>query len=86
VTELTLLLQNVYWLRRTVGNVPRPLGWVRMSVAFVVLVFLIVVAGRFGPQMLWGSLCLFSFLFYLYRAGIVTEFASIWRIESGSVV
>ncbi len=84
VTELALLSQNVYWLRQAVGGVPRPLGWVRMSLAFVALLCVILAGGRLVSPTLVGTACLSVFLVYLYRTGMISEFASIWRTEPGS--
>ncbi len=84
VTELTLLSQNVYWLRRTGEAVPRPLGWARMSLAFVAGLFVILAGGRLVSPLLVGTACLAAFLIYLCRTGMVTKFASIWRMEPGS--
>jgi O-antigen/teichoic acid export membrane protein len=83
-TEMALLSQNVYWLRRTGETVPRPLGWARMSLAFVAVLFVILVGGRLVPPLLVGTACLAAFLVYLYRTGMVVKFASIWRMEPGS--
>jgi O-antigen/teichoic acid export membrane protein len=84
VTELVLLAQNAYWLRRATGAVPRPLGWARISFAFVAVLFVILAGGRLVPPLLLGTACLSAFLVYLFRTGIVSEFASIWRLEPGS--
>jgi O-antigen/teichoic acid export membrane protein len=84
VTELTLLSQNIYWLRRTAGAVPMPLGWARMSIAFVVTLIAILAGGRLVSPLLAGTACLLTFLFYLYRTGTITEFGSIWRMEPSS--
>jgi O-antigen/teichoic acid export membrane protein len=84
VTELALLSLNVYWLRRVGCAVPRPHGWARMSLAFVVVLFAILTGGRLVSPLLVGTACLAAFLGYLYRIGMMTEFACIWRMEPGS--
>jgi O-antigen/teichoic acid export membrane protein len=84
VTEVALLSQNVYWLRRVIGAVPRPFGWARMSVAFVAVLSVIRAGNKLASPLLVGTGCLAAFLVYLYRTGVVTEFASIWRMEPGS--
>ena len=81
VTEMALLSQNVYWLRRLIGSVPRPLGWARLSLAFVAVLLGILAGGRLVSPLLVGTACLAVFLVYLYRIGMITEFASIWRTE-----
>ena len=86
VTEFVLLLQNVYWLGRADSGIPKPLGWPRMSLAFVVALFAIRAGARLASPLLVGSVCLAAFLVYLYRIGMVTEFASVWRMEPGSTL
>jgi O-antigen/teichoic acid export membrane protein len=86
VTELALLSQNVYWYRRAIGAVPRPLGWARMSVAFVAVLFVILAGGRLVSPLLVGTACLCAFLVYLFRTGMVSEFASVCRIEPVSTL
>jgi O-antigen/teichoic acid export membrane protein len=78
VTESVLLAQNIFWLRRTVGAIPRPFGWVRSSLVFAVLVGLAVAAARTTSPVLIGSACILFFLMYLYRAGMIEEFAAVW--------
>jgi len=82
-TEMALLGQNVYWFRRVVGAVPRPLGWARISLVFVVLMMVLFAGARVVPPLSIGIVCLFFFLTYLYRAGKVTEFAAVWRMGRG---
>jgi O-antigen/teichoic acid export membrane protein len=84
VTEMVLLSQNVYWLRRITGGVPRPLRWARVSLAFVAALLGILAGGRLVSPLLVGTACLAVFFVYLYRIGMVGEFASIWRMEPGS--
>jgi O-antigen/teichoic acid export membrane protein len=79
VTEFVLLVQNVYWVRRAMGSLPMPLGWVRISLVFVVLILAMFVGARIVPPLSCGSACLLLFVFYLYRTGMIGEFASAWR-------
>lgn len=81
VTEFVLLVQNVYWLRRTVGAVPMPFGWVQTSLVFTFLVGVVLAGARMSSSLLVGSACVLFFLCYLYRAGMVGEFAAIWGIR-----
>lgn len=83
VTEFALLAQNVFWLRRAFGAVPKPLGWARTSLAFVAVLFVILTGGRLVSPLLVGTACLSAFLVYLYRSGMLAKFASIWRMEPG---
>ncbi len=77
-TEFVLLVQNVYWLRRTMGAIPKPLGWVQTSLVFVALVAVTLAGARVVSPLLIGSVCVVLFLAYLYRAGLFEEFGSIW--------
>lgn len=86
VTELALLGQNVYWIRRTVGTIPRPFGWVRISLVFVLLMAGLFAGGRIVSPLWIGVVCLLCFLTYLYRAGVVAEFAAVWRMGRGPSV
>lgn|SRR5271157_216810 len=79
VTEIALLAQNMYWLRRTVGVIPRPLGWVRSSLVFAILLVTLLAGAKVVPPLLLGSVGILLFVAYLYRAGMVGEFAAAWR-------
>ena len=81
VTELALLAQNVYWVRRLVGSLPRPLGWARISMVFAVLLAARVAGARVVSPLGIGSACLLLFLIYLYSTGMVGQFAAAWRVE-----
>jgi O-antigen/teichoic acid export membrane protein len=81
MTELALLAQNVYWVRRAVGSLPRPLGWARLSLVFVVLILALFGGTRIVAPLWIGSACLFFFLFYLYQTGMIGEFAMAWRSQ-----
>jgi len=78
VTESVLLAQNVFWLRRTVGAIPKPCGWVRISLVFAVLVGVAVAGARTASPVLIGSACVLFFVVYLYRAGMIEAFATVW--------
>jgi len=81
VTELVLLAQNIYWVRRVVGVVAPPLEAARTSAAFCVLLAIAVVGSRLGSPLLVGTGCLVCFAAYLVRAGVLKEFAAIWGTE-----
>lgn len=78
-TELVLLAQNIYWLRRTVGSIPKPLGWVRTSVVFVALLVASVAGAKIVSPLLIGTACVLLFVAFLYRTGMLGEFAAAWR-------
>jgi O-antigen/teichoic acid export membrane protein len=84
VTELALLSLNAYWLRRAGCAVPRPLGWARMSLAFVAVLLVFLAGERLVSPLSVGTACFAAFLGYMYRIGMMTEFACIWRMDSGS--
>jgi O-antigen/teichoic acid export membrane protein len=81
VTEFVLLVQNIYWLKRVTGAVPRPLRWVRTSLVFGSLILVAFAGAKVVPPLAIGSVCLFSFLVYLYSTGMVGEFATVWHAE-----
>jgi len=78
VTEFALLAQNIYWLRRTVGVIPKPFGWARSSLVFAGLLIASVAGARVAPLII-GSACVLFFVVYLYQTGMVREFAAAWR-------
>lgn len=86
VTEAVLLAQNAFWLRRTVGTVPTPVGWKGSSFVFAVLVGAALVGARTASPMLIGSVCILLFLVYLYRAGLIGEFATVWGVGRSAVL
>jgi O-antigen/teichoic acid export membrane protein len=80
-TELVLLVQNGYWVRRAVGRVALPWGMARSTGAFTVLLG-VALAGRYwGSPLVVGTMCLLIFAAYLYGSGMLTEFAVVWRAE-----
>jgi O-antigen/teichoic acid export membrane protein len=86
VTELVLLAQNMYWLRRVTGAVPRPLGWVRISLVFCTLLLAMFAGARVVAPLAIGSVCLLVFLIYLFGTGMVGEFAAAWRANRSPAV
>jgi len=78
-TEFLLLVQNVYWLRKTVGAIPKPFGWVQTSLVFAALVGVVLAGARSASPLLVGSACVVFFLGYLYRTGMIGEFAQVWK-------
>jgi len=79
VTEFALLAQYIYWLRRTVGVIPKPMGWVRSSLVFAGLLIASLAGARVAPPLMIGSACVLFFVAYLYQTGMVREFAPAWR-------
>lgn len=77
-TEFVLLAQNLFWLRRTVGAIPRPSRWVRSSLVFAVLVAVAFAGERTASPVLIGSACILFYLVYLERTGVIQEFATVW--------
>jgi O-antigen/teichoic acid export membrane protein len=86
VTEIALLMQNVYWLRRTVGAIPIPSGWLRTSFVFAVLMIASLAGARFFPPLLTGSVCVLLFVGYLYRTGMIDEFTGAWGAGRGAAL
>jgi len=81
VTELALLAQNVYWLQRTVGVIPKPIGWVRSSLVFASLLAASLAGARVAPPLLIGGACVLCFIVYVYQTGMAGEFAAAWRTD-----
>jgi len=78
VTELALLIQTIYWVRRIMGNVAIPWAGARTSLAFGVLLAVALAGSRLGAPLLVGTGCLVFYAAYLYRSGLITEFAAVW--------
>lgn len=83
ITEIALLTQNVYWIRRTARTIPTPAGWLRTSVVFALLMVASLAGARIAPPLLIGTACVLLFVGYLYRAGI-GEFAGAWAASRGT--
>ena len=82
-TELVLLVQNLYWVRRVLGRVPLPWGMARSSGVFILLLG-VALTGRYcGMPLVAGTLCLLIFAAYLYGSGMVAEFAAVWGVGCG---
>ncbi len=78
ITELALLIQNVYWIRRCMGRVPVPHGALRSSLLFVVLMGVVLLGRSMVPPAILGALCLVFFFGYLLKSGMMSEFRSAW--------
>jgi O-antigen/teichoic acid export membrane protein len=84
-TELVLLVQNLYWIRRVFGRVALPWGMARSSGVFTVLLG-VALAGRYwGLPLVVGTMCLLIFAAYLYGSGMLAEFAVVWGAEGRPV-
>jgi len=83
-TELALLAQNVYWIRRVLGWVPMPHGRWRMSVVFGGLLCAAIGAKLLESPLPIGAICVVVFVAYLFAAGMITEFGKVWHPERGS--
>jgi len=84
VTELVLLAQNLYWVRRALGRVALPWGMVRSSGVFAVLLGVALAGRHWGLPLVVGTLCLVMFAAYLYGSGMLTEFTAVWSPEGSS--
>jgi O-antigen/teichoic acid export membrane protein len=82
VTELVVLTMNLYWLRQVTGTTLKPIGWARISGVFAGLLVAALAGAKVFPLPVVGTVCLLMFLMYLYRAGMVGEFAAAWRERS----
>lgn len=84
VTELTLLAQNAYWIRRAIGKLPVPLGAGKTAVVFTGLLALIVAGNVVAFPLIGGTAGVLIFMAYLYRVGALDQFAAIWHRSQGS--
>lgn len=84
VTEVFLLFQNIYWIRKAIGSVLIPSRAVRTTLAFLVLLAALVVCGHFVDPLLVGLACLLLFLAYLYQAQALGQFAATWNPGQGT--
>jgi O-antigen/teichoic acid export membrane protein len=81
ITELVVITMNVYWLRQVTGTIVKPLGWARISGVFAALLTATLVGGKVVSPPVIGTASLLLFLAYLYRTGMVGEFAATWRAD-----
>jgi O-antigen/teichoic acid export membrane protein len=81
VTEVVLLVQNVYWIHRTRSAVVFPGGVARTSLAFGMLLAITLVGGSLGSPLTVGTGCLVFFAAYLVRTGMLNDFAAVWGTE-----
>ena len=85
VTELVVLTLNLYWLHRATGTIPTPLGWARISFVFAAVLVASLVGAKVVSPAVIGTACVLVFLMYLYRTGMVGEFAAAWRERKPAV-
>lgn len=82
VTEIVLFAQNVYWLRRTVGIMPLPVGTRRPAFFFLGFWLITLLGERSKLPLSIGITCFVFFVSYLHKAGMLINFRSIWRRET----
>jgi O-antigen/teichoic acid export membrane protein len=78
-TELVLLAQNVWWIRRTVGTIPVPLRAARSSAVFIALLLMTLLGKNLVSPIVMGSVSIGMFLAYVYRSGMILEFKAAWQ-------
>ena len=79
VTEIVLLAQNVYWIRRAVGKVAIPWAMARTSLAFFVLLGGSLAGGLFAPPLVMGGASIGLFGIYLCCSGHLSEIQAVWE-------
>jgi O-antigen/teichoic acid export membrane protein len=82
VTELALLVQNLYWVQKILGRVSFPWGLARIAFVFVALLGAEQVGGRLGLPLVTGTACLIIFGAYVSANCMAAEFAAVWGAES----
>jgi O-antigen/teichoic acid export membrane protein len=85
-TEIVLFAQNAYWLRRTLGRVPLPVGGWRTAFLFLGLWFVALLGERSKLPLLIGIPCFALFVAYLHRAGMLIDFRSVWQRHTNAPV
>jgi O-antigen/teichoic acid export membrane protein len=78
VTELVVLMMNQYWLRQVTGTIVKPLRGARISLVFAALLTIALAGAKVSSPPVIGTACLLFFVVYLYRTGMVSEFAATW--------
>jgi len=86
LTELVVLILNLYWLRQVTVTTPKPFGWASISGAFAVLLAAALMGAKVIPPPVMGTACLVFFLTYLYCTGMAREFAALWREQTPAAV
>ncbi len=81
VTDLLSVIINTYYLRGAVGRMIFPVGAMRSSLAFMLVLGATFAGGQLVSPVLTGTICLLCFFFYLHRSGMLAEFASIWQLR-----
>jgi len=76
-TELVLLVQNVFIVRSSLGFLPMPGKFLRVSIGFVLLLGAGVTAMQHLPIFANAALFVVVFVLYLYVSGSTSSFASL---------
>ena len=75
-TEIALFAQNIFWLQRLSGTVPKPAGWLRTVLVFLVALGIFLLGKGLGYSMVVGGFCVIGFLLYFLLTG------QIWQSKS----
>lgn len=78
ITELVLLVQNLYWVKRLIGLVPRPHGGLRSAMICTVATCGVLLTRTIASQAIAGFIGLTFFLLYLTKSGLIGEFCDTW--------
>jgi len=78
VTELVLLLQNLYWVKRLIGLVPGPHGALRAAIFCAGITCVLLLVRTPAAQAVVGGIGLVLFLLYLMKSGLLREFRNTW--------
>jgi O-antigen/teichoic acid export membrane protein len=79
-TELILLAQNLWWIRRTVNAIPLPRGIARSSLLFLALLILALIAKNLVTPIVTGSLCLVIVVAYVHYTGMINQLKAAWQV------
>lgn len=78
VTEIVLLVQNLYWVKKLIGEIPRPQGALRAAIVCGVITCAVLMTTTALAQATLGAVGLMLFLAYLMKSGLLREFRSTW--------
>jgi hypothetical protein len=76
---MILLVQNLWWIRRTVGTIPLPRGLARSSALFLTLFLMAFVAKNVVTPLVLGSVCLAIVVVYVHSSGMIDQFHAAWQ-------
>jgi O-antigen/teichoic acid export membrane protein len=78
VTEVVLLVQNLYWVKKLIGIVPRAHGALRAALVCLAATCAVLLAKTTLTQATVGAIGLTVFLLFLMKSGLLKDFRTTW--------